>query len=61
MDWVRFKEFKELERLVREDPDRARLFEGRDLDRPVPWWQENHQGPKKRVLLKVAEPTERRG
>jgi hypothetical protein len=43
--WTRFREFKELDRLVRENPDRARLFDREgNFDLPVPWWQENHQG-----------------
>jgi hypothetical protein len=49
--WQRFQEFREFERLVREDPDRARLFDGRDLNRPVPWWQDNHRGLAKRRKL----------
>ena len=54
MDWIRFKEFRTFERLVREHPDRARLFDREgSLDSPVPWWQENHQGLKKRVLRKA--------
>jgi uncharacterized protein YdcH (DUF465 family) len=51
--WTRFREFKELDRLVRENPDYARLFDDRDIDKPVPWWQENHKGlanRKKRIL-----------
>jgi hypothetical protein len=49
--WIRLKEFQELDRLVRENPDRARLFDDRDLNRPVPWWQENHRGLAKRRKL----------
>jgi hypothetical protein len=52
--WIKLKEFRELERLVREHPDLARLSDREGpFDSPVPWWQENHQGLKKRVLLKV--------
>jgi uncharacterized protein YdcH (DUF465 family) len=54
MFWARFREFRELEKLVRENPDYARLFDREgNFDVPVPWWQENHQGLKKRVLLKA--------
>jgi hypothetical protein len=52
--WIRLKEFQELDRLVREDPDRARLLD-RDregpFDSPVPWWQDNHRGLAKRRKL----------
>jgi hypothetical protein len=45
MLWIRLKEFQELDRLVREDPDRARLFDREGpFDSPVPWWQDNHRG-----------------
>ena len=58
--WVklnRFKEFQEFDRLVREHPDQARLFD-RDgqQDLPVPWWQENHWGlanRKRRKLVRL--------
>ena len=47
--WQLLQEYRELERLVREHPDRARLFDREGpLDSPVPWWQENHRGMKKR-------------
>jgi hypothetical protein len=52
--WTRFREFKELDRLVRENPDCARLFDDRDIDKPVPWWQENHQGLANRKRRKLA-------
>ena len=42
--WQLLQEYRELERLIRENPDVARLFDGQDINRPVPWWQENHQG-----------------
>jgi hypothetical protein len=51
MLWIRLKEFQELDRLVREDPDRARLFDREGPDSPVPWWQENHRGLAKRRKL----------
>ena len=54
MDWQKFKEFREIDRLVREDPDRARLFDREGpLDSPVPWWQENHQGLANRKRRKL--------
>jgi hypothetical protein len=50
--WQRFQEFREFERLVREDPDRARLFDREgNFDSPVPWWQDNHRGLAKRRKL----------
>jgi len=46
--WQLLQEYREIERLVRENPDVARLFDDQDINRPVPWWQENHRGMKKR-------------
>jgi hypothetical protein len=50
--WIKLKEFRELERLVREHPDLARLFDREgNFDLPVPWWKENHQGLKNRRII----------